>query len=94
MPSPSTSRTAVLLVLGLAKQLTAFTDISIYLTRVNAVQRKGVEADYLSRSTSTGEYALTGRSRSLLPHLNASIEWAMENKDAILTDRQKAMERK
>lgn len=24
------------------------------------------------------EYALTGRSRSLLPHLNASIEWAME----------------
>lgn len=40
------------------------------------------------------EYALTGRSRSLLPHLNALIEWAMENKDAILTDRQKAMERK
>ena len=40
------------------------------------------------------EYALTGRSRSLLPHLNALIEWAMENKDAILTDRQKAMEKK
>ncbi|MDE7074447.1 MAG: helix-turn-helix transcriptional regulator [Odoribacter sp.] len=33
------------------------------------------------------EYALTSRSRSLLPHINALIGWASENMDAILTDR-------
>lgn len=36
------------------------------------------------------EYALTERTRSLLPHINALIEWALENKDAIITDRKKA----
>lgn len=36
------------------------------------------------------EYALTARTRSLLPHVNALIEWAMENKDAIMKDRKKA----
>ena len=37
------------------------------------------------------EYALTGRTRSLLPHINALTEWALENKDAIIQDRKKAV---
>ena len=36
------------------------------------------------------EYALTDRTRSLLPHINALIEWALVNKDAIIKDRRKA----
>ena len=36
------------------------------------------------------EYALTERTRYLLPHINALIEWALENKDAIITDRKRA----
>ena len=36
------------------------------------------------------EYALTERTRSLLPHINALIEWALKNKGAILRDRRKA----
>ena len=36
------------------------------------------------------EYALTERTRSLLPHINALIEWALENMDAIIKDRRKA----
>lgn len=33
------------------------------------------------------EYALTERAGSLLPHINALIEWALENKDSIMADR-------
>lgn len=36
------------------------------------------------------EYALTERTRSLLPLVNALIEWAQENMDAIIKDRKKA----
>ena len=36
------------------------------------------------------EYALTERTHSLLPHINALIEWALENKDAIIKDRKEA----
>ena len=36
------------------------------------------------------EYALTERARSLLPHINALIKWALENRDAIIKDRRKA----
>ena len=36
------------------------------------------------------EYALTQRTYSLLPHINALIGWAAENKDAIMEDRKKA----
>ncbi len=36
------------------------------------------------------EYALTDRTHSLLPHINALIEWALENKDAVLKDRKRA----
>ena len=36
------------------------------------------------------EYALTARTRSLLPHINALIGWALENMDAIMRDRKKA----
>lgn len=36
------------------------------------------------------EYALTPRTYSLLPHINALIGWAIENKDAIMKDRKKA----
>lgn len=39
------------------------------------------------------EYALTSRAHSLLPHINALISWALENKDAIISDRKKASER-
>ncbi len=39
------------------------------------------------------EYALTARSQSLLPHITALINWAIENKDAIMSDRRKSMER-
>ena len=35
------------------------------------------------------EYALTDRTHSLLPHINALIEWALENKDAVLKDRKR-----
>lgn len=35
------------------------------------------------------EYALTSRTHSLLPHINALIGWALENKDAIIEDRKK-----
>lgn len=40
------------------------------------------------------EYALTPRTYSLLPHINALIEWAIENKDAIMKDRKKANAKK
>lgn len=33
------------------------------------------------------EYALTRRAYSLLPHINALIEWALENKDDIMQAR-------
>lgn len=33
------------------------------------------------------EYALTERALSLLPHINALINWALENREAILKDR-------
>ena len=36
------------------------------------------------------EYALTQRTYSLLPHINALIGWAAENKDAIMEDRKQA----
>jgi len=36
------------------------------------------------------EYALTERTYSLLPHINALIKWALENKEAIMKDRRKA----
>lgn len=35
------------------------------------------------------EYALTSRALSLLPHINALVGWALENKDAIMKDRRK-----
>lgn len=37
------------------------------------------------------EYALTERAKSLLPHINALIGWALENMDAILNDRKAAV---
>ena len=36
------------------------------------------------------EYALTARAYTLLPHVNALIVWALENRDAIMEDRRKA----
>lgn len=35
------------------------------------------------------EYALTDRTRSLLPHIDALIGWALENHEAIIRDRKK-----
>lgn len=37
------------------------------------------------------EYALTERAKSLLPHLNALIAWAVENMNAIISDRKTAV---
>ena len=39
------------------------------------------------------EYALTARAESLLPHVNALLEWALENRDAIMADRMRAARR-
>lgn len=36
------------------------------------------------------EYTLTERTKSLLPHINALIDWAAENLDAIIRDRKSA----
>lgn len=36
------------------------------------------------------EYALTGRAKSLLPHINSLIGWALENREPIMQDRKKA----
>ena len=36
------------------------------------------------------EYARTARAYTLLPHVNALIAWALENRDAIMEDRRKA----
>lgn len=36
------------------------------------------------------EYALTKRAKSLLPHVDSLIGWALENKDAIMRDRKAA----
>lgn len=33
------------------------------------------------------EYELTERAKSLIPHINALIGWALDNMDAILDDR-------
>ena len=35
------------------------------------------------------EYALTSRAISLLPHFNALMDWALKNKDEIISDRKK-----
>ena len=35
------------------------------------------------------EYALTPRTRSLLPHINALLQWASENMESIMKDRKK-----
>ena len=36
------------------------------------------------------EYALTERTRSLLPHINALIAWALDNMEAIMDDRRES----
>lgn len=36
------------------------------------------------------EYALTKRTKSLLPHIDALIEWALKNRASIMRDRKKA----
>ncbi len=40
------------------------------------------------------EYALTQRTHTLLPHIDALMKWAIENKDAIMKDRKKANAKK
>jgi len=40
------------------------------------------------------EYALTLRAKSLLTHINTLIIWAMENMDAIMSDRKKASKKR
>ena len=60
------------------------------------VTLRALEEDgYVTRTVYPGvpprvEYALTGRARSLLPHINALIGWASENMDAIVKDRKRA----
>ena len=38
------------------------------------------------------EYALTVRAHSLLPHINALIAWALENRPTIMDDRKRAVQ--
>lgn len=38
------------------------------------------------------EYALTARAHSLLPHINALIAWALENRPTIMDDRKRAVQ--
>lgn len=37
------------------------------------------------------EYALTARAESLIPHVDSLIGWALDNRDAIMSDRKKAV---
>lgn len=37
------------------------------------------------------EYSLTDRGRTLIPHLNALIDWAKQNMDDIIADREKSV---
>lgn len=67
-------------------------------TRYSRVVRYGENDGYVTRTVYPEvpprvEYALTARTRSLLPHINALIGWALENMDAIMKDRKKAHER-
>lgn len=39
------------------------------------------------------EYTLTSRTRSLLPHIDALIGWALEHRDDIMRDRKRAARR-
>ena len=39
------------------------------------------------------EYVLTDRAKSLLPHVNGLLEWALANMDAIMADRKMALTR-
>lgn len=39
------------------------------------------------------EYAITDRTRTLLPYINALIGWAIENRDGIMRDRKRAARR-
>ena len=61
---------------------------------------RALEADGIVRRTvypevpPRVEYALTPRAHSLLPHVNALIDWALENADGIMADRRKAAARK
>lgn len=36
------------------------------------------------------EYSLTDRARSLRPHLDSLLKWAMDNMDAVMSDRRQA----
>lgn len=40
------------------------------------------------------EYSLTDRARSLIPHVNGLIGWALENSEAIMNDRRKALRKR
>lgn len=40
------------------------------------------------------EYSITDRTRTLLPHINNLVNWATENLDDILKDRQAFAEKK
>lgn len=39
------------------------------------------------------EYVLTDRAKSLLPHVNGLLEWALANMDAVMADRKMALTR-
>ena len=73
-------------------QKTQIPDIS---QKMLTVTLRTLEEDgYITRTVypevpSRVEYALTPRTHSLLPHINALISWALENKDAIIEDRKR-----
>ena len=41
-----------------------------------------------------GEYSITERAKTLMPHINTLVDWVMQNLNAILADRQAYAQKK
>ena len=72
--------------------LAAIPDIS---QKMLTVTLKNLEADGLVRREAFAEipprveYSITERGKSLMPHINSLIDWALNNLAAIMNDRKK-----
>ncbi len=77
--------------------LTSIPDIS---QKMLTVALRNLEADGLVKRQAYAEipprveYSLTERAKTLLPHINNLVNWATENLDDILKDRQTFAEKK
>ena len=76
------------------KCILAFDDVACVAQRIVGLDKAGKETvrfkELQREIPDISQKMLTERTRSLLPHINALIEWALENKDAIIKDRKKA----